>query len=138
MKYYIISGEASGDLHGSNLMRALLKRQPDAQIRFWGGDRMAEVASLHSDTIVQVKHIRDLAYMGFVEVVSHLKDILGNIKFCKQDILDFRPDVVVFIDYPGFNLKIAKFTHSKGFRNLIQHMSRSNIPNSRAFPSFVF
>lgn len=118
MKYYIISGEASGDLHGSNLMRALLERQPDAQIRFWGGDRMAEVASLHSDTIVQVKHIRDLAYMGFVEVVSHLKDILGNIKFCKQDILDFRPDVVVFIDYPGFNLKIAKFTHKNGLHNV--------------------
>lgn len=118
MKYYIISGEASGDLHGSNLMRALLEKQPNAQIRFWGGDRMLEVASMHRGSVVQVRHIRDLAFMGIVEVVSHLKDILGNIKFCKQDILDFSPDVVVFIDYPGFNLNIAKFTHKHGLRNV--------------------
>lgn len=117
MKYYIISGEASGDLHGANLMRALLRRQPDAQIRFWGGDRMAEAAAA-SPSAVQVRHIRDLAFMGIVEVVSHLREISGNLKFCKQDILDFHPDTVVFIDYPGFNLKIAKFTHSKGFRNV--------------------
>ena len=81
MKYYIISGEASGDLHGSNLMRALFERQPDAQIRFWGGDRMAEVATEHGANAVQVRHIRDLAFMGFLEVLSHLKTIFGNIIF---------------------------------------------------------
>ena len=110
MKYYIISGEASGDLHGSNLMRALFERQPDAQIRFWGGDRMAEVATEHGANAVQVRHIRDLAFMGFLEVLSHLKTIFGNISFCKKDITEFNPDAVVFIDYPGFNLKIAKYT----------------------------
>ncbi len=120
MKYYIISGEASGDLHGANLMRALLQRQPDAQIRFWGGDRMAEVAasSAFPANTVQVRHIRDLAFMGIIEVLSHLREILGNIKFCKNDITAFHPDVMVFIDYPGFNLKIAKYTHSKGIRNI--------------------
>ena len=117
MKYYIISGEASGDLHGSNLMRALLQHDSDAHIRFWGGDRMAAVAH-GNDNIVQVRHIRDLAFMGLVEVLSHLPTITGNISFCKRDIQTFNPDVVVFIDYPGFNLKIAKFTHSCGFRNV--------------------
>ena len=117
MKYYIISGEASGDLHGSNLMRAILERQPDAEIRFWGGDRMAQVAE-ERESVVQVRHIRDLAFMGIVEVVSHLREIFGNIKFCKDDIMRFKPDVMVFIDYPGFNLKIAKFTHAKGIRNV--------------------
>lgn len=118
MKYYIISGEASGDLHGSNLMRALFERQPDAQIRFWGGDRMAEVATEHGANAVQVRHIRDLAFMGFFEVLSHLKTIFGNISFCKKDITEFNPDAVVFIDYPGFNLKIAKYTHKLGLRNV--------------------
>ena len=116
MKYYIISGEASGDLHGANLMRAILSCQPDAKIRFWGGDRMAEIAAASTD-VVQVRHIRDLAFMGFVEVVSHLGEIRNNISFCKEDIIAFQPDAMVFIDYPGFNLKIAKFTHSMGFRN---------------------
>ena len=116
MKYYIISGEASGDLHGANLMRAILKRQPDANIRFWGGDRMAQVAA-SSNSVVQVRHIRDLAFMGIVEVLSHLGTITGNLRFCKEDIINFEPDVMVFIDYPGFNLKIAKFTHSRGIRN---------------------
>lgn len=117
MKCYIISGEASGDLHGANLMRALLERQPDVQIRFWGGDRMGEVASL-SPQIEQVRHIRDLAFMGFVEVLSHLREIKSNIEFCKRDIQEFQPDVMVFIDYPGFNLKIAKFTHNLHIRNI--------------------
>ncbi|MBP5190184.1 MAG: lipid-A-disaccharide synthase [Bacteroidales bacterium] len=116
MKYYIISGEASGDLHGANLMRAILSCQPDAKIRFWGGDRMAEIAAASTD-VVQVRHIRDLAFMGFVEVVSHLGEIRNNISFCKEDIIAFQPDAMIFIDYPGFNLKIAKFTHSMGFRN---------------------
>ena len=116
MKYYIISGEASCDLHGANLMRAILSCQPDAKIRFWGGDRMAEIAAASTD-VVQVRHIRDLAFMGFVEVVSHLGEIRNNISFCKEDIIAFQPDAMIFIDYPGFNLKIAKFTHSMGFRN---------------------
>lgn len=119
MKYYIISGEASGDLHGSNLLRALLQRDPDVKVRYWGGDRMAEVAASCPDgQMVQVRHIRDLAFMGFVEVVGHLGTVLGNISFCKRDIMEFHPDVMIFIDYPGFNLKIAKFTHQQGFRNL--------------------
>lgn len=118
MRYYIISGEASGDLHGANLMRALLEKQPDAQIRFWGGDRMAEVASENGNANIQVRHIRQLAFMGIIEVVSHLKEILGNIKFCKKDIVEFHPDAVVLIDYPGFNLKIAKYTHKHGLKNV--------------------
>ena len=119
MKYYIIAGEASGDLHGGNLLRALLERDPDAEVRFWGGDRMAEAAaSAPKGKVVQVRHIRDLAFMGIVEVVSHLGSVLGNIGFCKKDILAFLPDTVVFIDYPGFNLRIAKFTHAHGLRNV--------------------
>ncbi len=111
MKYYIISGEASGDLHGSNLMKAIYRQDPNAEIRFWGGDLMQSVGG------TMVKHIRDLAIMGFVEVVAHLRTVLANIKLCKQDILAFNPDAVIFIDYPGFNLRIAKFTHSHGFKN---------------------
>lgn len=114
MKYYIIAGEASGDLHGSNLMRALIERDPLAEIRYWGGDRMASV----SDTAVQVKHIRDLAIMGFVEVLMKAKTVLRNIDFCKKDILSFHPDVVVMVDYPGFNLKIARFAHAQGFKTV--------------------
>lgn len=111
MKYYIIAGEASGDLHGANLMRSIKKRDPQAKIRFWGGDAMiAEGGQL-------VKHIRDLAYMGFVEVAMHMDAVLGNIAYCKQDLLQYRPDAVIYIDYPGFNLKIAKFAHQHGFRN---------------------
>ncbi|MBQ2508320.1 MAG: lipid-A-disaccharide synthase [Bacteroidales bacterium] len=112
MKYYIIAGEASGDLHGANLMKALMKQDPQAEIRFWGGDRMAAVGG------TPVRHIRDLAYMGFVEVTAHLRTIEANIRFCKQDILQNNPDVCVFIDYPGFNLGIAKFTHQQGFKNV--------------------
>lgn len=103
MKYYIIAGEASGDLHGANLMKALKKNDAEANFRFWGGDLMVE----HGGTLV--KHYKDLAFMGFVEVVMNLKIILGNISFCKKDILDNKPDVLILIDYPGFNLRIAKF-----------------------------
>lgn len=112
MKYYIIAGEASGDLHGSNLMRALLAQDPDAVIRFWGGDAMAAVGG------TMVRHIRDLAYMGIVEVAFHARTVLGNISLCKKDILAFHPDVIIYIDYPGFNLKIAKFAHKHGFKNV--------------------
>lgn len=114
-KYYIIAGEASGDLHGGNLITALRQKDSNAQFRFWGGDRMKEAAGENGTMVL---HIRDLAIMGFIEVVSHLGTVLGNISFCKKDILVFNPDVVVFIDYPGFNLKIAKFTHQHGFRNI--------------------
>lgn len=112
MRYYIIAGEASGDLHGANLMRALQRRDADAQFRYWGGDAMQGVAG------EPVRHIRDLAIMGFVEVVMHLRTVLGNIRFCKQDILQYRPDVLVTIDYPGFNLKMAKFAHQHGIKTV--------------------
>jgi lipid-A-disaccharide synthase len=105
MKYYIIAGEASGDLHGSNLMKALYKEDPDANVRFWGGDLMQDVGG------TLVKHYRELAFMGFAEVIFHLKTILNNIKICKKDIAGFQPDVIVFIDYPGFNLRIGYKTH---------------------------
>lgn len=112
MKYYIIAGEASGDLHGANLMRAILRKDSSAEFRYWGGDNMKSV------TGAPVRHIQELAYMGFVEVALHLKTVLGNINFCKKDILNFQPDVIVYIDYPGFNLKIAKFAHQHGFKNV--------------------
>ena len=111
MKYYIIAGEASGDLHGSNLMKALYIEDPKADIRFWGGDLMQNIGG------TLVKHYRELAFMGFVEVLFNLKTILNNIKICKQDITDFHPDVVIFIDYPGFNLRIAKWTKESGYKN---------------------
>lgn len=109
MKYYIIAGEASGDLHGSNLMKALYKAEPEADVRFWGGDLMQKEGG------ILVKHYKDLAFMGFAEVVMNLKTILRNIEFCKKDILDFQPDVILFIDYPGFNMRIAKWAKSLGF-----------------------
>ncbi len=112
MRYYIIAGEASGDLHGSNLIRALREKDPEAQIRAWGGDLMESAGA------EIIKYYRDLAFMGFVEVVKHLGTILSNIRFCKQDILNFRPDVVIFIDYPGFNLRIAGWAKEQGFRTV--------------------
>lgn len=108
MKYYIISGEASGDLHGANLMKCLLKEDPNAVVRFWGGNLMQSVGG------TLVKHYKDLAFMGFLEVVMNLKTIIKNIKFCKKDILEFKPDVLLLIDYPGFNLRIAEFAKEKG------------------------
>lgn len=108
MKYYIIAGEASGDLHGSNLMKVIFKKDPQAEIRFWGGDLMQEAGG------TLVKHYRDLAFMGFAEVVMNLKTILNNIKFCKADIQEFKPDAIIFIDYPGFNMRIAKWAKEIG------------------------
>jgi len=110
MKYYIIAGEASGDLHGSNLMKALLKEDPNADIRFWGGDLMQQ------QTNGLVKHYRDLAFMGFIEVLFNLRTIFKNISICKKDITSFQPDVIIFIDYPGFNLRIAKWAKKEGFK----------------------
>ena len=105
MKYYIIAGEASGDLHASNLMKALKKKDADAEFRFWGGDLMNNVGG------DLVKHYRDLAFMGFLEVIVNLKTILNNIKFCKKDLLNYKPDILILVDYPGFNLRIAEFAH---------------------------
>ncbi len=110
MKYYIIAGEASGDLHGSNLIRGLREEDPEAECRVWGGGLM-EAAGGHL-----VKHYRDLAFMGFAEVVMNLRTILGNIKFCKKDILEYQPDALILIDYPGFNLRIAKWAKAKGLK----------------------
>lgn len=110
MKYYIIAGEASGDLYGANLIEALRKQDPEAEFRFWGGDAMTKAAGQPQ------RHIRDLAIMGFVEVVLHLRTVLGNISFCKQDILGWHPDAVIGIDYPGFNLKIEKWAHAQGIK----------------------
>ena len=110
MKYYIIAGEASGDLHGANLMKALREEDNDANFRFWGGDLMSEQGG------EQVKHYRDLAFMGFAEVIMNLRTIMGNISFCKKDILETNPDVLILIDYPGFNLRIAEFAKQKGIK----------------------
>lgn len=112
MKYYVIAGEASGDLLGAHLLRALRQLDPAAEFRFWGGDRMAGEAGS------PVRHIRDLAIMGFVEVLRHLRTVLGNISFCKQDILQWQPDAVIGIDYPGFNLKIERWAHEQGFKTI--------------------
>jgi lipid-A-disaccharide synthase len=110
MRYYIIAGEASGDLHGSNLIKALHQQDEHATIRCWGGDKMEHAGAQ------LVKHYRDLAFMGFVEVIKHLGTILNNIKFCKKDILAFKPDVIIFIDYPGFNLRIVEWAKQQHFK----------------------
>jgi lipid-A-disaccharide synthase len=110
MKYYIIAGEASGDLHASNLMRALKENDSRAEFRFWGGDLMQEQGGQ------LVKHYRELAFMGFVEVLFNLKTILKNISFCKEDISAFNPDAIIFVDYPGFNLRIAKWAKEEGYQ----------------------
>ncbi len=110
MKYYILAGEASGDLHGANLMKVLYQKDADANIRYWGGDLMQQVGGK------LVKHYRELAFMGFVEVLFNLKTIFKNISFCKKDIEKFNPDVIIFIDYPGFNMRIAKWAKQKGIK----------------------
>ena len=107
MKYYIIAGEASGDLHGSNLINELIKKDAAANIRCWGGGKM-EAAGAHL-----VKHYRDLAFMGFTEVIKNLPTIFKNISFCKKDITSYKPDVLILIDYPGFNMRIAKWAHQQ-------------------------
>ena len=110
MKYYIIAGEASGDLHGSNLIKELKKLDTSAVIRCWGGDKMQQAGG------ELVKHYRDLAFMGFWEVIKNIFTILRNLKFCKKDIEQFQPDTLILIDYPGFNLRIAKWAKQKGLR----------------------
>ena len=110
MKYYIIAGEASGDLHGANLIASLKKKDTRAKIRAWGGNLMKKQGA------TLVKHYRDLAFMGFVEVLLHLRTILKNLSFCKKDILKYKPDAIILIDYPGFNLKIANFAHKHNIK----------------------
>ena len=144
MKYYIIAGEASGDLHGSNLMKGIYAEDPAAEIRFWGGDLMESVWSVFRNnpshfvgpspcgqggsTVSEstpdltaagsglVRHYKEGAVMGFVEVIAKAGRLLKNVKFCKQDIMEWKPDVVILIDYPGFNFKIAEFAHNAGFK----------------------
>ena len=110
MKFYIIAGEASGDLHASNLVAEIKKKDKKAEFRGFGGDLMK------TQGVELVKHYRTMAYMGFVEVAVNLRKVLGNIAQCKKDILEYQPDVVVLVDYPGFNLRIADFAHKKGFK----------------------
>lgn len=112
MKYYLIAGEASGDLHGSNLMKALKIEDPAADFRIWGGDLMQEAGGELR------KHYRDLAFMGFVEVLKNLRTIVRNLRFCEQDILAYQPDALILIDYPGFNLRIAKWAKQQGIKVL--------------------
>lgn len=107
MKYYLIVGEASGDLHASHLMAALKEEDPQAEFRFFGGDMMAAVGG------TMVKHYKELAYMGFIPVLMHLRTIFANMKRCKRDIVAWQPDVLILVDYPGFNLNIAKFVHAQ-------------------------
>ena len=108
MRYYLIAGEASGDLHASRLIRALRQTDAQAEFRCFGGDLMAaEGATL-------VKHYRELAYMGFIPVLLHLRTILGNMRRCKEDIASWCPDALILVDYPGFNLSIAKYVKSQG------------------------
>ena len=116
MRYYIIAGEASGDLHGSNLMKGILAEDPQAEIRFWGGDCMQSVWATASEGCGLVRHYKEGAVMGFVEVIAKAGKLLGNVSFCKKDILNWKPDVVILIDYPGFNFKIAEFSHKAGFK----------------------
>ncbi len=110
MKYYLIAGERSGDLHGANLMQALKEKDPQAVMRCWGGDAMQQAGG------TLVKHFRDLAFMGFWEVATNIRTIFNLLRFCRKDVLAFQPDVLILIDYPGFNMRMAKFAHQQGIR----------------------
>lgn len=112
MRYYIIAGEASGDLHGSNLVKELIDQDPASSFRGWGGDLM------ESAGVEIVKHYRDLAFMGFAEVIANLGTILNNLKFCKKDISRYKPDAIILIDYPGFNLRIAQWAKKRGIKTI--------------------
>lgn len=126
MKYYLIVGEASGDLHASRLMQYILRYDPEAQFRFIGGDSMSEVGG------TRIRHYKELAYMGFIPVLLHLPTILRNMSMCKQDIAKWRPDVVILVDYPGFNLKIAKFVH-KLYVSHAPSSPRPLVPSPKVF-----
>ena len=112
MRYYVIAGEASGDLHASNLVKELKKTDSQSSFRGWGGDLMKEQG------VDIIKHYRDLAFMGFAEVIANIGTILNNIRFCKKDIKRFNPDALILVDYPGFNLRIAKWAKSHGFKTI--------------------
>ena len=112
MKYYVIAGEASGDLHGANLLKAIKEKDATAEFRCWGGDLMREQGA------TVVKDYRELAFMGFVEVLANIRTIFKNIAFCKQDLLENKPDCLILIDYPGFNLRIAEFAKNNGIKVL--------------------
>jgi lipid-A-disaccharide synthase len=109
-KLYIISGEASGDLHGANVMKEIYRDAPETDIRFWGGDKMTAVGG------TRAKHIKELAFMGFIEVLLNIRTIMRNMRFCKKDILDFQPDALLLIDYPGFNLRIAAWAKKNNIK----------------------
>jgi lipid-A-disaccharide synthase len=111
MKLFLIAGEASGDLHGSNLIKALKQKKQSIELAFWGGDLMEKAAN-----IKPLKHYKELAFMGFIEVIKNLGEIFKNFKLCKQHIIDFKPDAIVLIDYPGFNLRIAKWAKSQNIK----------------------
>ena len=125
MKYYLIVGEASGDLHASHLMRALQKEDSEAQFRFFGGDLMSEVGG------TRVRHYKELAYMGFIPVLMHLPTIFRNLAFCKQDIAQWEPDAVILVDYPGFNLKIAEHLHKERVKRQKELLSAGQAPSIR-------
>jgi len=110
LKIYLIAGEASGDLHAGNMLKALKQIRPDTECRAWGGDKLEEAGA------TVVKHYRDLAFMGFIEVIKHLGTILHNLSWCKQDILEYNPDALVLVDYPGFNMRIAQWAKERGIR----------------------
>ena len=116
MKYYIVAGEASGDLHGANLMRGIYSEDAAADIRFWGGGLMDAVYKEHQQGSGLVQDYREGAIIGYWEVLIHARKLLGKVKKCKDDILAWKPDVVILIDYPGFNFKIAEFAHNAGFK----------------------
>ena len=112
MKYFILAGEASGDLHGSNLVKEIKKLDPNAVFTGWGGDL------LKSEGVNILKHIRELAFMGFVEVLQNIRTIKKNFKICKKQIADFNPDAVIYVDYPGFNLRMAKWVKKNNYKSL--------------------
>ena len=116
MRYYIIAGEASGDLHGSNLMKGLYAQDPSATVRFWGGPLMDGVYRQHESGEGLVADYRQTAVMGYLEVLLKGREILRRVRRCEEDILSWKPDVVILIDYPGFNFKIAEFAHGAGFK----------------------
>lgn len=112
MKYYLIAGEASGDLHGANLMKGLLESDPQAEFRFWGGDRMAEVGGKEN----LARHYKTTSFFGLVEVLKNVKTIFSQLAECKRDLDEFNPDVLILIDYPGFNFRMAKYAHGRGYK----------------------
>ena len=116
MKYYLIAGEASGDLHGSNLMKGLYARDPEADVRFWGGGLMDAVYKEHQAGEGLVRDYREGAVLGFVEILLSARELMKKIRFCEEDISAWKPDAVILIDYPGFNLRIAEFAHKAGFK----------------------